>query len=63
MPEKLTLIIYHDKPSQLSPYLFDTEKVAEMDITDTPIDQLEKIFEIQDILGRRWEINRTPCCN
>lgn len=63
MIEKLILIIYKDKPSQLSPYLLDTMKVAELEVTDMPIDELKKILEIQDMLGRRWETRRTSHAN
>ena len=61
MSEQVILDIFKDTPSQISPYLIDTEKVAEMDITDTPIDQLKKILKIQDVLGRRWSTRRIPC--
>ena len=33
-------------------------KVAEVDITNMTIPQLEKLFEIQKMLGRTWEIKR-----
>jgi len=61
MSEQVILDIFKDTPSQISPYLIDTEKVAEMDITNTPIHDLDKILKIQDVLGRRWSTRRIPC--
>jgi len=61
MSERILLEIYKDTPSQVSPYLVDTEKVAEMDVTDTPTADLDKIFKIQEVLGRRWSTRRIPC--
>jgi len=61
MSERILLEIYKDNPSQVSPYLFDTEKVAECDVTNLSIDHLGKILKIQDILGRRWKTRRICC--
>lgn len=61
MPEQILAEFFEDHlidwDSQEPPYKA-LHKVAELDITNMTLDQLEKLFEIQERLGRTWKIKR-----
>ena len=57
MPDTIILEFYEQRPTRFSS-LTDKVKVAEKDATNMTATQLAKLFEIQEMLGRTFEIKR-----
>ena len=57
MPDTIILEFYEHRPTRFS-NLTDRVKVAELDVSKMTVPQLDKIREIQEMLGRTFEIKR-----
>jgi hypothetical protein len=53
MREPQIIDIYEDTPSDTSPYLLITRKVAEVDVAGMSLTQIKELVKIQAMLGRR----------
>ena len=57
MPEQILLEFYEHRPTRFSA-VPQRVKVAELEAGHMTVDQLEKVFEVQEMLGRTYEIKR-----
>ena len=57
MPDQVLLEFYEQRPSRFSSFSARV-KVAEIDAGHMTVPQLEKLFQIQEMLGRTYEIKR-----
>ena len=59
MNDTILLEFYEQRPTRFSSFPARV-KVAELDAGHMTVPQLEQLFEIQEMLGRSYEISRRP---
>ena len=57
MPDTILLEFYEQRPTRFSSFP-ERVKVAELDVAQLTVTELEEVIEIQEMLGRTFHIKR-----